>query len=83
VIALLRSRTAEALCAACLSQLLDVPHKSAHEAVLKLEAVPTFRRHYARCSSCGKTRIVAEALWSGMDNAPDAAGADRGPARAL
>jgi hypothetical protein len=62
VMALLQSLAPQRLCAACLSALLAVPHKSAHEAALKVEAVPTYRRRYARCSRCGKTRIVVEAL---------------------
>jgi hypothetical protein len=59
VMDLLVNRPSERLCAACMATILGVPHKSAHEAALKLEALPAFRRHYGRCSRCGKTRIVA------------------------
>ncbi|MBI2216272.1 MAG: hypothetical protein HYU51_03150 [Candidatus Rokubacteria bacterium] len=62
ITALLRTRTGEEFCAACIAKMLDVRHKSAHQAALKLEASVAFRRQYGRCSTCGKTRLVATAL---------------------
>jgi hypothetical protein len=64
VMDLLVNRPAQPLCASCMASMLGVPHKAAHEAALKLEALPAFRRHYGRCSECGKTRIVARAAHS-------------------
>lgn len=61
VVELLSSQPGRDLCVGCIARALDVSHKSAHEATLKLEAVPAFRRAYGRCAACGKTRIVVEA----------------------
>lgn len=58
VIALLVSRPGDGLCGSCLARMLGVPHKSAHEAALKLEARPGFNRGYGQCSVCDKYRIV-------------------------
>jgi hypothetical protein len=58
---LLRRETGKELCSACIARALDVRHKSAHQAALKLEASAAFRRQYGRCSGCGKTRLVAAA----------------------
>jgi hypothetical protein len=58
VIELLHSRAGEDVCVGCIARALGVPHKSAHEAMLKLEAQSGFRRRYGRCVACDKTRIV-------------------------
>jgi hypothetical protein len=58
VVELLKSRDGSDLCVGCLAKTLAVPHKSAHESLLKLEAQPGFKRRYGQCSECGKTRIV-------------------------
>jgi hypothetical protein len=60
--ALLRQHPGKELCAACIAVALDVRHKSAHQAALKLEASTGFRRQYGRCAECGKTRLVASAV---------------------
>lgn len=58
LVALLTSRSGRALCVRCAATHLGVPHKSAHEAALKVEALAGFRRGYAPCAECGKLRIV-------------------------
>ena len=58
VIPLLESRRGERLCLSCIAGLLQVTDKQAHEATLKLEQHPAFRRQCALCSMCGKTRTI-------------------------
>ena len=60
VVDTLEKRPDHSLCVGCIARLLDTPHKSAHEATLKLEARPGFTRGYGRCAVCGKTRIVTQ-----------------------
>lgn len=62
ITSLLQSQPGRELCAACIARELDVKHKSAHQAALKLEASRGFRRQYGRCATCGKTRLVATAV---------------------
>lgn len=71
VVALLVSQPDREVCVSCIARALDVPHKSAHEATLKLEASAEFQRRYATCAVCGKTRIVVAKI--GEPSAPDAA----------
>ena len=68
VVEFLSSQPGRDMCVGCISRALDVSHKSAHEATLKLEAVPAFRRAYGQCAACGKTRIVVKAR-DGADGA--------------
>lgn len=58
LVVLLTARSGRALCVRCAATQLGVPHKSAHEAALKVEALAGFRRGYAPCAECGKLRIV-------------------------
>jgi hypothetical protein len=75
VVALLLSRVGDDLCVGCIASTLAVPHKSAHEAMLKLEARPGFTRRYGRCSACQKTRIVTARTNGAPTAAPDEGGA--------
>jgi hypothetical protein len=58
LVMLLTSRSGRAICVRCAAAQLGVAHKSAHEAALKVEALPGFRRGYARCAECRKLRIA-------------------------
>ena len=57
---------------ACIARTLEAKRKQVHEAMLKLEANPRFRRGYDRCSMCGKTRIVTSRRATVAPPSPDA-----------
>jgi ribosomal protein L34E len=59
VLEVLRSSAGRDQCIGCIAHAVGVPHKRAHDAMLKLEAHRGFTRSYGKCSICGKTRIVA------------------------
>ena len=58
IVNLLEASSGRELCAGCVARRLALPPKRAHQAMLKIELLGDFHRHFGDCSECGKVRLL-------------------------
>lgn len=58
IAALLKETPGRAICVGCVARALELPHKRAHQGMLKLEAFSNIQRFFGACAVCRKTRLV-------------------------
>ena len=61
IAALLKESPGRSICVGCVARTLELPHKRAHQGMLKLEAFSNVQRFFGRCAVCRKTRLVVVA----------------------